>query len=330
MTQAMQRLAIGWLAALVATGPLAAATNTVVGKAKAQTAATSAPDDLVEMEYKRLLEQDDNAQAEVDRWIRDNNAAANRGAALPRADLRRRVLERLAPIRAAYADFIKQHPDHARARIAFGSFLDDLQDEDGARAQWEKALALDPKNPAVYNNLANLYGHTGPVKKAFEFYAKAIALNPKEPIYYDNLGTTIFVFRKDAMEFYGITEQQVYDKALALYSKALQLDPTNFRLASELAETYYGIKPLRLEDALRAWTNTLALAGDELEREGVYIHLSRLKLQADRFAEVRAHLAAVTNDVYAVLKQRISRNLEGAERKAKGTNSPPPALEKKE
>lgn len=43
--------------------------------------------------------------------------------------------------------------------------------------------ALGTNNPAVYNNLANIYGHTGPVKKAFEFYARAIELNSHEPVY---------------------------------------------------------------------------------------------------------------------------------------------------
>ena len=309
----------------MAAGQVSATTNLVVTPAKPLPAAIPAADPAVEKEYKQIMEADDAAQAEVDQWIRDNDAAAAKGAGVPSADLRRRIRDRFAPIRAAYEDFIQRHPDHARARVAYGSFLNDMQDEEGAQAQWEKALALNDKDPAVYNNLANLYGHAGPVKKAFEFYARAIELNPREPVYYDNFGTSVYLFRKDAMEFYRITEQQVYDKALDLYSKALKLDPTNFPLASEVAQTYYGIKPLRLEDALKAWTNTLALAHDEIEREGVYIHFSRLKLQADRFPEVRAHLAAVTNEMYAVLKRRLSRNLDEQEQKAKGTNAPPAA-----
>ena len=131
------------------------------------------------------------------------------------------------------------------------------------------------------------------------------------------------------MEYYGITEQQVYDKALELYSQALKLDPKDFPLASDVAQTYYGIKPLRTEDALRAWTNTLALAHDEIEREGVYLHLARIKLAAARFGEARAHLTAITNDMYAVLKKRLTRNLDEQERKAKETNAPPPVPEKK-
>jgi tetratricopeptide (TPR) repeat protein len=313
----------------VAASRLTAATNLVAGTTNPPPVTVPDADDPVEKEYKKLMADDDAAQAEVDEWIKDNEQAAAKGAGVPPADLRRRIRERFAPIGKAYADFITRHPDHARARVAYGSFLGDLQDEDGAREQWEKALALNSKDPAAYNNLANLYGHTGPVKKAFEYYAKAIELNPREPIYYHNFGTTVYLFRKDAREFYGLTEQQVYDKALELYSKALQLDPKDFPLASDVAQTYYGIKPLRTEDALKAWTNTLAIAHDEIEREGVYLHLARIKLAAERFAEARAHLTGVTNQMYDVLKKRLARNLDEQERVAKGTNAPPPVPEKK-
>jgi tetratricopeptide (TPR) repeat protein len=319
----VRRFLIGFLGVLVAANRLPAATNLAAATTNPPSATAPAVDELVEKEYKKLMDDDDAAQAEVDQWIRDNDAAAAKGGGVPSAELKRRIRDRFEPIRRAYDDFIKRHPDHARARVAYGSFLSDLQDEDGAQEQWEKALSLNSKDPAVYNNLANLHGHTGQLKKAFDYYAKAIELNPKEPIYYHNFGTTVYLFRKDAMEFYGITEQQVFDKALELYGKALKLDPTNFPLASDVAQTYYGIKPLRLEDALKSWTNTLALAHDEIERQGVYLHFARLKLQDDRFAEVRAHLDAVTNDMYAVLKKRLVHNLAEQEQKAKGTNAPP-------
>ena len=325
----MQRLLISLLGVLVAANPLTAATNLVAGATNPPPVTIPDANDPVEKEYKKLMEDDDAAQAEVDDWIKDNEQAVAKGAGVPSADLQRRIRERFAPIGKAYADFLARHPDHARARVAYGSFLGDLQDEDGAREQWEKALALNSKDPAVYNNLANLYGHIGPVKKAFEYYAKAIELNPKEAIYYHNFGTTVYLFRKDAMEFYHLTEQQVYDKALELYSQALKLDPKDFPLASDVAQTYYGIKPLRTEEALKAWTNTLALAHDEMEREGVYLHLARIKLAAERFAEARAHLTGVTNQMYDVLKKRLARNLDEQERAAKGTNAPPPVPEKK-
>jgi tetratricopeptide (TPR) repeat protein len=278
------------------------------------------PEDTVEKEYQQLLEDDDAAQADVDKWITENQALAAKGVGKSDADMTRRILDRFDPIKKHYEDFIRRHPEHAKIRVAYGSFLNDIHDEQGAQEQWEKGRELDPKNPAVWNNLANHYGHDGEVKKAFEYYAKAIELNAEEPIYYHNFGTTVYLFRKDAKEFYNITEQQVFDKAMDLYAKAIKLDPTNFPLSSDIAQTYYGIKPLRVADALRAWTNTLAIAHDEVEREGVYLHLARIKLAAERFDEARMHVNAVTNTMYNDLKQRLTRNLNEQELKARGTN----------
>ena len=265
----MRKLLICLLGSFATACALAAADNLVIGASNSPPAAVSGTDEGVEKAYKKLLEADDTAQAEADQWIRQNQEAATKGFGLSSAEMQRRIRDRFAPVRAAYEDFIKSHPDHARAHVAFGSFLNDLHDEDGAQEQWEKALALNSKDPAAYNNLANLYSHAGPIKKAFEYYSKAIELNPQEPLYYRNLGDVVYLFRKDSGEFYHLTEQQVYDKALDLYRKALKLAPDDFPLASDLAQTYYGIKPLRLEEALLAWTNTLAIAHDEVEREGV-------------------------------------------------------------
>lgn len=327
--RAVNKLLAGLLGAFVTLGQLSAATN---GAVTAPDSAVAIPDpnDPIETEYKKLMADDDAAQGEVDQWLRDNEKFTAEGAGVPSDEMSRRIRQRLAPIRSAYEDFIRRHPEHARARVAYGSFLNDLHDDDGAQEQWEKALALNQKDPAVYNNLANLYGHTGSVKKGFEYYAKAIELNPREPIYYHNFGTTVFLFRKDAGEFYGITEQQVFDKALELYSKALKLDPQNFPLASDVAQTYYGIRPLRIDEALKAWTNTLAIAQSEVEREGVYLHLARFKLIAGRFAEARAHLNSVTNATYNELKTRLTRNLNEQEKQAQaGTNAPAAKTEPK-
>jgi tetratricopeptide (TPR) repeat protein len=277
----------------------------------------------VEQEYHKLMEDDDTAQEEVDRWIKDNDKFVEQGAGVTPAELQRRIRERLEPVRKAYEDFLKRHPEHTGARVAYASFLGDLNDEATAKIELEKVLTVVTNDPAIYNNLANIYGHHGPVKKAFELYDKAIALNPSESLYYHNFGTTVFLFRPDAREYYGITEQQVFDKALNLYSNALRLDPTNFPLASDISQTYYGIKPPRTEAALQSWTNTLQLAHDELEREGVYIHFARLKLHSGRLEEARAHLNSITNQMYAQLKTRLTKNIEELEAEQKRTNSVP-------
>ena len=286
----------GWLILLTVAGQLMAATNLVVQPARAPLAVPR-PDDPVEREFQKLMADDDDAQAEVDQWIQDNDKFAAQGAGAPQTQLKQRIQDRLDPVRKAYAAFLERHPDHARARVAYASFLSDFEGEEAAQEQLEKALALDTNNPAIYNNLANIYGHIGPVKKAFDYYAKAIQLNPLEPVYYQNFGTTVFLFRKDAQEFYHTNEAQVFAKAFQLYSNAMRLDPENFVLASEVAQSYYSLQPLPAQEALRAWTNALRLAQDETQREGVYVHFARLKLLTRRFDEARAHLEAVTDQV---------------------------------
>ena len=204
--------------------------------------------------------------------------------------------------------------------MAYASFLGDTKSEDAAQDQLEKALEVDTNNPAIYNNLANIYGHHGPVKKAFEFYAKALELNPNEPVYYHNFGTTVFLFRSDAKEYYGIDEQQVFNKAFSLYSNAMRLDPEDFPLASDVAQTYYGVHPFRPLEALQAWTNALSLAHDEVEREGVYIHFARINIMSQHFDEARAILTNVTNEMYTELKNRVARNLEERQKQAETNN----------
>jgi predicted negative regulator of RcsB-dependent stress response len=79
---------------------------------------------------------------------------------------------------------------------------------------------------------------------------------------------------------------------------------------------------MRTADAIAAWESALKVAPDDKEREGVYIHLARIKLNAERFEEVHRLLNSVTNEMYASLKNRLLRNLERQEKAATGTNAP--------
>ncbi|MEY2466028.1 MAG: hypothetical protein QOD03_549, partial [Verrucomicrobiota bacterium] len=270
----MSSLLFGVIGALVASNQPMALSN-VVMQTTGIVVSASATNDPVEAEYQKLMDDDDAAEAEVDGWIRENMEFQANGAGIPPKEMSLRIQKRFEPVRKAYEDFIRRHPKHVKARVAYASFLSDIHDEDGEMEQLEIAKELDPKDPAIWNNMANYYGHNGPITNAFIFYTKAIELDPKEPVYYHNFGTTVYLFRKDAREFYHIDEQQVFDKALLLYSNAMRNDPTNFPLATDVAQTYYGIKPLRTNDALLSWTNALKLAHDEIEREGVYIHFAR-------------------------------------------------------
>jgi tetratricopeptide (TPR) repeat protein len=324
----MSSLLIGLLGALLTTNQPAALSNLVVESTGISVAVPGSSDPL-EREFQKLSDEADAAQEETGKWFAENEEAKAAGEGVSDKELNRRIRLRIDPLRAAYEDFIKHHPNHARARASYASFLRELNDEEGAQAQLEAALRLDTNNPAIYNDLAEIYAHVGPIKTALKYFARAIELNPREPLYYHNFADVVYLFRTDVKELYGINEQQVFDKALDLYRQAMKLDPANFDLAYDVAQTYYGIQPRRTEAALNAWTNALSIAPGETERESVYVHLARLKLHDRRFAEARAHLDSVTNEMYDQIKKRLTRNLEALEQEARETNAPTRAVTEK-
>jgi len=316
----VNNVALGLLSALLATNQPQDASN-LSPQITGVPSATVNTNDSAELELQKLMMDDDAAADEVDKWIRDNDALAAKGAGEPKTELNKRIRARLDIVRKGYEDFLSRHPDSADGYMAYGSFLNDIGDEDEAKSQYEHARQLDPKDPAVWNNLANYYGENGPVTNAFAYYTEAIRLDQTEPVYYENFATTVYLYRKDAEEFYGITEKQVFDTSLELYRKAIRLAPDDFSLATDYAQSYYGIKPLRTNDALVAWTNALQIARDDNEREGVFVHLARIKIAAGYFAEAKAQLDAVTNTAFADIRKRLERNL--AEHENPPTNKTP-------
>jgi tetratricopeptide (TPR) repeat protein len=291
------------LSALISTNQQAAVSN-LVEKTTGVSVEVPNPNDPVEKEYLKLLVEDDTALADVDKWIREGQNSTN----LSSATLTPRINQHFEPVKKHYEDFLQRNPKHVRAHLAYGSFLNETRDEEGAVEHWEKARQLDPKNPASWNNLANYYGHRSPVKRAFEYYAKAIELNPNEPVYYQNFATTVYLFRKDAMEF---------------YRDAMKLAPTDFILASDYAQSFYGTKPPRYAEGLIAWTDVLKIARDEIEREGVRIHLARMNWRLGKFDEARLQLNGITNEMYAPTKRKVLQSIDEAEKKSKETNAPP-------
>jgi tetratricopeptide (TPR) repeat protein len=311
-------LVSGLLGILMATNQTVAASNFVAERTGVKVPVINT-NDPVAREYLQLLQMDNAAQADIESWIQENDKFAAKGAGTDDGSFRAKTRARLEPVDKAYRDFLERNPKHTDARVAYASFLSDTGRDDDAKTQLETARNIDPQQPAVWNNLANYYGHNGPLTNAFACYEKAIELNPTASVYYQNLATTVYLFRQEATNYYRITEQQVFDKAMALYRKALTLEPDNFPLATDVAQTYYGIKPPRAKDALEAWNHALKLARDDIEREGVHLHLARWQKTAGNVEAARRELSFVTNAMYSTTRSNVLRTIEKQER---GTNAP--------
>ncbi len=322
----MSNVLVGALTVLLSTNPPAALTNLVLEKTGLSALSVNT-NDPVARELEALMEEDDRAQEEIDRWIEEADPTDDPAAALAGVTLRGRIHQRIEPLKARYQRFLEAHPTNAMAHLAYGSFLNEFGEEGLAIEQWEKARQLDPSNPAAFNNLANSYAHVGPVEKSFPLYEEAIRLNPREPIYLHNFGTLVFLFRRDATNYFQCDEQAVFQRAFDLYRRAIALDPLNFQLAADVAQTYYGwhlpavtnrtearAAELGLATtALQAWTNALALAPSEVEREGVHLHFARWNIRLGRFDEARTNLASVTNEMHLTVRDRLDRTLEERE-----------------
>ncbi len=333
----MSDLLVGVLSALLATNSPTAISNLVHRKTGIALPARPAesPSDLA---LKEVMELDDKVRGEVDDLLQDEEKAKVTQPKLERLSARERMTQKLAPVRQAYEDFIAKYPSNARGRIAYGSFLNETGDEEGALSQWTRAREIDPREPSVWNNLANYYGHNGQVTNAFAHYAKAIELEPTESVYYHNLATMLFMFRGDAATYLKKGVPEVLQDAMAFYHRAVELDPLNFTLATDVAQSYYGLPALQthagvardprfesyLTEALGAWTNAMRIARDDIERQGVLIHYARLNITGGRFDAARQALGGVTNGMFTTVKETLKKRL--ALEQERTTNAPPAAV----
>lgn len=69
--------------------------------------------------------------------------------------------------------------DEARAQVQFGIDVAQKGLWKEALYRWEKAVELDPRYAAAFNNLAIAYEHEGQFEKARKAYDKALELEPK-------------------------------------------------------------------------------------------------------------------------------------------------------
>lgn len=100
---------------------------------------------------------------------------------------------------------------HNKAGI---SFLQ-LQRENEARKEFQRAIQMDKNYPEPHNNLGALNYNKGRYGQAVKEYRKALQLNDGNAAFHSNLGTAYFA-EKD------------FDHAIKQYTRAKELDPMIF------------------------------------------------------------------------------------------------------
>jgi len=199
------------------------------------------------------------------------------------------------------------HPEHGKARFNLAVLLEARGDYEGAREQYELALALEPRHADAHNNLGNLLAEEFRTDEAMAHYRAAIEANPDHARARYNLalrlseqGSLFEAERQlreairvspgylDALDALGriLGPQGRSEEAAELYRLVLALDPARFEVHYNL-----GLILERLEDragAERHYREAIRLAPD---LAGAHNNLAIVLYHTERYAEAWRELA---------------------------------------
>ena len=130
-----------------------------------------------------------------------------------------------------------------------------------AEKAFQRALALNPLDPAGHRAMGSFYMQTGErlsdaaakdatIRRALPFFRRAAQLAPNYPQAYTELGRCHFLLGED-------------DRAMELYDKALRMNPSFARTHMFLGEMQY--RQGNIEQALRSFSNAYRLDWNNLE-----------------------------------------------------------------
>ena len=238
----------------------------------------------------RLFDREQQAQA---RWDIDMGMAH---AAQDEMDLAeteaKRAEERHRLIEQAYEFVLARYPENARAHVYYGEFLYDCR---GKRAEgvneWLKAVELDPDLSTAHNDLGLHYCEFGEYNRGFRHLDVARKLEPDNPDYLYNATQVYLIHRPQAQAYYSWTPRQVYEEAMKLSKRAVELAPNTYEFAKDYAVNFFaseqfGVEP-DWEQAAIAWQAARKCARFERDLFYTYLNEARAWLRAGQKRHAR-------------------------------------------
>ncbi|MBW2092507.1 MAG: tetratricopeptide repeat protein [Deltaproteobacteria bacterium] len=152
-------------------------------------------------------------------------------------------------------------------------------DLEGAIAEYEKALTLDPADLNVLNSLGVCYGHQRSLEKALECFERVLKLDQNNLMAHFNQGFTLSMAER-------------FEEALQSFRQATEIDGQNFDALFQLGVVALELK--RYDEAVESFERAEKVEGS---RPVVYKYLGESLLQVGRDEEaINALKAAVRID----------------------------------
>lgn len=140
--------------------------------------------------------------------------------------------------------------DNAIADINLGVALEQNNDPGGARAEYLKAIGIEPNRFQAHNNLANLLAATGADAEALKEYQEALRLDPNAATAHLNYGTLL-------------SEIGRFGDALSEYAEAARLAPGDSRPQYLMGKAC--LRRGESAEAVKHFRQALRLAPDDFE-----------------------------------------------------------------
>lgn len=126
--------------------------------------------------------------------------------------------------------------------LAAGKMLEGQGDLKGAIAQYERALASNPKDVTPYNRLGVVYHQLGQYAESERMFKRGIQLNPQSPMLRNNYGFTLL-------------QRQLYPAAAEQFRAALEANSEYRRARMNLGITLAKMK--RFPDSVAQFSHVL-------------------------------------------------------------------------
>ena len=125
-----------------------------------------------------------------------------------------------------YQQAIKINPKYFEAEVNLGILCMKMEDFGQATKHFQKVLQLSPQYPEAYNNLGLVLWEQGKIEEAKVCFRRALKINTVFPAAYTNLGNVL------------LKEYGEIGKAIALYKRAISVDPNNFEAFNSLGYAF--------------------------------------------------------------------------------------------